>query len=193
MRKVLINTLLLSTLFGGVALGDYFIQDAQSHKPVAMSTVSDGADATKGAKADSVCGTSTGTCSVVALLKFIAQSVSSALPLGTAGGWTPLKLAALSNTAVAIKASAGQLGKVYCSNADATHWAYFQVFNVASGSVTVGTTASVPYGIPPASSSGFTMGPVGDQYSTAISAAATSTATNGTAPTTAIDCTVSYN
>lgn len=44
----------------------------------------DGWDLTQGAKADSVCGTATGTCSVVALLKYLNASVSAAVPAGTA-------------------------------------------------------------------------------------------------------------
>lgn len=51
----------------------------------------DGWDLTQGAKADSVCGTSTGTCSVVALLKYlntqavsIATNTGAALPAGSA-------------------------------------------------------------------------------------------------------------
>jgi hypothetical protein len=44
----------------------------------------DGWDLTQGAKADSACGTATGTCSVVALLKFLNTSVSAAIPAGSA-------------------------------------------------------------------------------------------------------------
>lgn len=136
----------------------------------------------------------TGTsCDLIQIDKAIANAVNSPPPLGTANGWTPLKLAALTNTAVAIKASAGQLGKLYCYNPNATV-AYIQVYNVASGSVTVGTTAALQsYGIPPTSASGFVSALVGDQYGTAMSVAATTTAGGGTAPSTAIDCDVSYN
>lgn len=115
-------------------------------------------------------------------------------PLGTTGGWTPIPLAALGNTAVAIKATAGQLGWIYCSNADATHWAYVQVFNLAAASVMVGTTVAVGFfGIPPSSSGGLSVSLVGTQFSTAISAAATSTATGGTGPNTAPDCSAGFN
>ncbi len=124
----------------------------------------------------------------------VLAAVQSPIPLGTTtGGWTPLKLAALTNTAVAIKASGGWLGKLYCWNPNATV-AYIQVYNVAAGSVTVGTTAALQsYGIPPTNSAGFVMNAVGDEYGTAISAAATTTAGGGTAPGTAVDCNVSYN
>jgi hypothetical protein len=72
---------------------------------------------------------------------------------------------------------------------------YIQVFNAAAGSVTVGTTTSIPYGIPANGSSGFVMDLVGEQYSNSsgFSIAATTTATGGTAPSTALDCNVSYN
>jgi hypothetical protein len=42
-------------------------------------TVADGADVTQGAKADAVCGTATGTCSEVALIKFLNQTNVSIL------------------------------------------------------------------------------------------------------------------
>lgn len=129
----------------------------------------------------------------IASLATLVTNSAAPLPIGTANGWTPLKLAALSNTATAVKGAAGWLGKLYCYNPNATV-AYIQVYNVVSGSVTVGTTAALQsYGIPATNSAGFIMGTVGDQYSTAISVAATTAAGNGTAPGTAVDCNVSYN
>lgn len=129
----------------------------------------------------------------IASLATIATNSAAPIPIGTTNGWTPLKLAALSNTATAVKGAAGWLGKLYCYNPNATV-AYIQVYNVVSGSVTVGTTAALQsYGIPATNSAGFIMGTVGDQYSTAISVAATTAAGNGTAPGTAVDCNVSYN
>ncbi len=113
--------------------------------------------------------------------------------LATSGGWTMKLLNGLTNSAVAIKASAGQLGKVYCWNPNATV-AFMQVYNVAAGSVTVGATSpSQSYGIPPTNSSGYTLSVVGDQYGTAISAAATTTVAGGSAPSSALDCNASYN
>jgi len=44
----------------------------------------DGWDITQGAKADAVCGTATGTCSVIALLKYLNSAVNSSIPAGTA-------------------------------------------------------------------------------------------------------------
>lgn len=177
-----------NTSFGATVASSGFSSGALS-----VGAGTDGWNVTQGAKADSACSTDTGTCSEIALFKRLLQSVNSAPPLGTTGGWTPLKLAALTNTAVAIKASAGQLAKLYCYNPNATV-IYVQTYNVASGSVTVGTTVALQsYGIPATSSGGFALSLVGDQYSTAISAAATTTAGGGTAPGTAVDCDVSYN
>jgi hypothetical protein len=137
------------------------------------------------------------SCGQISLLKAAANAINSPPPLGTANGWTPLKLAALTNTAVVIKGSStsgGQLGKLYCANTNST-MAYVQVFNVAAASVTVGTTASIPYGIPANGTAGYVMDLVGDQYSNTagFSIAATTTATGGTALGTALDCNVSYN
>lgn len=121
---------------------------------------------------------------------FAVQNTPS---LATASGWTPKLLNALTNTAVAVKASAGQLAKLYCYNPNSSV-AYVQVFNIASGSVTVGTSTPLQsYAIAPTNTGGFALSGIGDQYGTAISVAATTTATGGSAPSTALDCNVSYN
>lgn len=174
---------------GAVAAGAY-VSGSILSGALASGAGSDGWDVTQGSKADAATCATTNTA--LACLRQIDADIKSSIPLGTAGGWTPLKLAALTNTAVAIKASAGWLGKLYCYNPNATV-AYVQVYNVASGSVTVGTTASIPYGIPATNASGFVMDAVGDQYGTAMAIAATTTATGGTAPGTALDCNVSFN
>lgn len=110
----------------------------------------------------------------------------------TTGGWTLHEDDALTNTAVAIKASGGQLGKLYCYNPNASV-AYIQIYNVIAASVTVGTTAHAQsYGIPATTAAGYSISP-GDQYATAISYAATTTPGGGTAPGTALTCNVSYN
>jgi hypothetical protein len=51
-------------------------------------TVADGADVTLGAKADSVCGTATGTCTLEALIKYLNTQVSSPPPWLTAATWS---------------------------------------------------------------------------------------------------------
>jgi len=150
----------------------------------------DGWDTAEGTTTSTACPVS-GTATVVGCLR---SAVNNPVTLGSASGGISTKtLAALTNTAIAVKAAAGQVYSAQCSNSDATHWAYIQIFNVAAASVTMGTTAPTKFvGIPPASNAGFTFSLVGDQYSTAISAGAASTSTGGTAPTTAIDCTVDF-
>lgn len=121
------------------------------------------------------------------------SAITAAPTLGSASaGMTYKKLAALSNTAVAVDASPGQLYELYCYNPNASV-AYIQVYDTAQGSVTVGTTAAVlSYGIPATSASGFTHSLVSIQFSTAITVAATTAAGNGTAPGTAVDCNAVY-
>ena len=104
---------------------------------------------------------------------------------GTTGGWSVSSQTALSNTKVSVKASAGTLGgyMFYNSNAAAT---YIQVFDVASGSVTVGvTTPTYVIPLPPASAANieFTLG---INHATAMTVAATTTATGSSAPSTAL-------
>ena len=113
--------------------------------------------------------------------------------LATTGGWTPLLLNSLAATVTTIKNTPGQLGKVYCYNPNAVV-SYVQIFNLSSGNVTLGTTTPLNIlGIAPTSSNVWMMNPVGDQYSAAISIAATTTASGLTAPNTALVCNVSYN
>lgn len=84
----------LGTNFGGggagggggaitAAIGSY-AAGALSAGAFATGAGVDGWDLTQGAKADSVCATPTGTCSVVALLKFLNAAVNSSIPAGTA-------------------------------------------------------------------------------------------------------------
>jgi hypothetical protein len=113
--------------------------------------------------------------------------------LTTAGGWTPKNLAGLTNTATAIKTSAGQLGMLYCSNTN-TGWVYAQLYNTAAGGVTVGSTANVaPIGIAPGQTGGFPLSFPGMQFSTAITVAVTTTAGGATAPAIVVDCAAAYN
>lgn len=110
-----------------------------------------------------------------------------------APSWTTKLLNGLSNSATAVKATGGQVAKVYCYNPNASV-AYIQIYNVAAASVIVGTTPPAQsYGIPPTNAAGFVLPLGGDYYSSAISAAATTTATGGSAPGTALDCNISYN
>ncbi len=63
-------------------------------------TVADGADSAEGAKADAACGTPTGTCSVIALLKFLNTQAAASIPAGSnlIGG---VNISQLGGTAIA--------------------------------------------------------------------------------------------
>lgn len=92
----------------------------------------------------------------------------------------------LSNAAQAIKASAGQLYGWYIFNPNATP-VYIPIYNVAAGSVTVGTTNSaMVLGIPPTSAANI-LSAVGIEFTNAgFSAAATTTPDGNTAPATSL-------
>ena len=99
---------------------------------------------------------------------------------------------ALTNSAQAIKGSAGRLCGYFIYNPN-TATVYVQFYNVASGSVTVGTTNPLfMLPIPPGSSANLWMQPGGVEFTTAMSWAATSTAGGNAAPTTALDATAWY-
>ncbi len=113
--------------------------------------------------------------------------------LATSGGWTPGITAALSTTVQSIKSSAGQLGKMLCYNPNASV-AYVQIFNIASGSVTLGTSTPVDVvPVPATLNGGFTLAFPGEQFGNAISYAATTTATGSAALGTPLTCSYGYN
>lgn len=99
--------------------------------------------------------------------------------------------AAISNTAVSVKSSGGNLYGFDILNTNASI-VYVQVFNVASGSVTVGTTTPVKVIPLTASEEKHISFSIPESYSTAISIAATTGATNGTAPGSAIVVNMDY-
>lgn len=126
---------------------------------------------------------------------FINQSSVGALWVSLApaiaNGESMFLANAMSTTVKAVKASAGQLYSYHCYNPAAAA-TYIQIFNTASGSVVLGTTTPVlSLGIP-AGGAGNLEWPNGLAFSTAISAAATTTATGLTAPATAADCNFTY-
>lgn len=98
---------------------------------------------------------------------------------------------ALTSTAQAIKASAGQIYGYYIHNPN-TSTAYVIVYNIASGSVTVGTsTPKLVFAIPAGSSANVEFSN-GIAFDTAMSAAATTTGGGNTAPTTALEAMFFY-
>lgn len=93
---------------------------------------------------------------------------------------------------VAVKASAGAIYGYHLYNPHATDEVYVQFFDVAAASVTVGTTTpSRVRAIPPGAALDATL-PVPWTFGTAISMAATSTATGSGAPAAAIVASLEY-
>lgn len=115
----------------------------------------------------------------------------------TSNGWSTFMASsgdgstALTNTAQAVKASAGTLGGWYIYNPNATA-AYVIIYNTASGSVTVGTTnPQMVLCIPATSAANVEFGN-GINFTTAIAVAATTTGGGNTAPTTALEANFYY-
>jgi hypothetical protein len=122
------------------------------------------------------------------------QTARAQTPGIPSGGYITGAVASLSTTVTGIKASSGWLGKMVCNNPN-TAVAYVQVFNIAAGAVTLGSSAPVDIvPVPPNSlNGGFTLSFPGERFSTAISFAATTTPTGSTAPATALTCAYGYN
>jgi hypothetical protein len=107
------------------------------------------------------------------------------------GGWSKIKYAAQTTTKQAVKASAGTFGGYYAYNPNSSV-AYIQVFDVASGSVTLGTTApDMIFGIPATSGANLEI-TNGVNMGTAITLACTTTATGSSAPSTGLDLTIFF-
>lgn len=101
------------------------------------------------------------------------------------GGWTPYSNTALGSTKASVKTAAGTLGGWMIYNPN-TVVAYVQVFDVASGSVTVGTTTpTYVLSIPPTSAANLEA-TCGINHATAIIVAATTTPTGSGNPTTGL-------
>lgn len=98
---------------------------------------------------------------------------------------------ALTNSAQAIKASAGQLygWLIYNPNDEVS---FVNVYNATSGSVTVGTTVPLFHFPVPAGAAANLSGAHGIAFGTAISASATKTAGSNTAPDTALEAVFFY-
>jgi hypothetical protein len=132
-------------------------------------------------------------CALAAVLA-ISSVAHAQTPTTVPGGYLPGAAASLSTTVTAIKASSGWLGKMLCNNPNSSI-AYVQIFNIAAGSVTLGSSTPVDIvPVPPNSlNGGFTLPVPGERFSTAISFAATTTPTGSTAPGTALTCAYGYN
>jgi hypothetical protein len=126
----------------------------------------------------------------------LRQIATNGIPDGTVGSSTVNSTSsdggtALTNTAQAIKASAGSLLGYYIYNPNSSAM-FVQVYNTASGSVTVGTTSPLFMLTIPAASAANLWMPGGIAFGTAMSWSATSTAGGNGAPTTALDAVAWY-
>jgi hypothetical protein len=112
----------------------------------------------------------------------------------TAGGNTPFWLDNLAGTVTAIKASAGQLYNIQVSNTQAATACYIQLFNTATGSVTLGTTSPVSeYFVPASTTIQIPYGDIGNAYGTAISIASTTTDKGATGSASGVIVSGSFN
>lgn len=112
-------------------------------------------------------------------------------PDAGATGLTMFRNTALSNTAVAVKASAGRVYNYHFYNSN-TSDAFVQFYNTAQGSVTVGTTTPVKTFAVPAGGVIDGVWAFSPAFSTAITVAATTTIAGGSAPSTGLLVNLDY-
>jgi hypothetical protein len=117
--------------------------------------------------------------------------ITTLAPSNDTEGWDVANNIDVDETEDAVKASAGKLGGWYIYNPNSSA-AYVVVYNVASGSVTVGTTAAKWIMAIPATSAANLEMVNGITFDTAIAVAATTTATGNTAPSTALEANFLY-
>lgn len=131
-------------------------------------------------------------------------TINTALPAGTNAigqvnvspvsgqGWPSTYSGSIGATATAVKSSAGTLGAYYIYNAN-TSVVYVQIFDLATGSVTLGTTAPKwSIGIPASGAANLEL-VNGLKFSTAITIAVTTTRAGSTAPTSTVDINMAYD
>lgn len=123
--------------------------------PVAGSFI-DGWDATQGAKADTTCGTATGTCSAIALLKFLNTAVTGPVSAGsnligvvntaaaTTGGCTPAHyyMAGTSVNSTNVKNAAGTLCELTIINTS-TAQGFFRLYDLSAAPTCSSATGAV--------------------------------------------------
>lgn len=114
----------------------------------------------------------------------VSGSITTAASASVTGTDTDFQ-AALLATVVAVKASSGRLYSFYAENPNVTK-SYIQMFDLATGGVILGTTTpKLSFFIPPSGAAEFYM-TVPATFGTAISIAATTTATGSTPPGTGL-------
>lgn len=166
-------------------------------------TIADGACVTLGAKADArSTATDTTAVTIMQVLKEISymEQNPASRAVTNAGTFAVQNTSAAvgmffdsdaDNTAQVLKAAAGTLYKVHAVNTNVAA-AYIQLFNVAAGSVTVGVTAPnyVIYVPPSGAVTEDFVHPL--NFATAITYAATTTATGAGDPTTGLTVSAAY-
>lgn len=119
--------------------------------------------------------------------------IPSTSPSATAPGMDTYRNAALSNTDQPVKASAGNLYSWQAQNPDTVNDVWLHFYDAATANVTPGTTTpKLSFWIPAGGANGEVLGDVPYTFATAITVAATTTPTGGTAPATAIVMTAGY-
>lgn len=132
-----------------------------------------------------------GTATTKSGLLGVAAQPATTGGLTTFNGTTSDGGTAVSTTAVAVKASAGQLyGWYYYNPNDEVVFVAF--YNTAQGSVTVGTTNPLFQLALPAGAAGHVFPPIGIAFSTAITVSSTKTAGSATANDSQIDLVLWY-
>lgn len=106
-------------------------------------------------------------------------------------GLTVFSNQALTNTVTAVKTSAARMHQYDFYNPNATG-VWIQLFNLATGSVTLGTTAPTRTIYLPATSGRDWSSSFSDSWSTALTIACTTTNTGSTAPSSAIQAYIGY-
>lgn len=106
-------------------------------------------------------------------------------------GWPSTYSGSIGATVTSVKSSAGTLGAYYIYNAN-TSVVYVQIFDLATGSVTLGTTAPKwSIGIPASGAANLEF-VNGLKFSTAITIAVTTTRAGSTAPSSTVDVNLAY-
>lgn len=116
----------------------------------------------------------------------LASILAALSPSATQGGLDTILIGSLTNAAQAVKASSGRLHGVHCVN-NHTAIVYVQIFDLATGSVTLGTTVpKQSYAVP--ANGGILDLPLPDpiSFATAITVACTTTYNGSTAPGTTL-------
>ena len=170
------QTALLTTLTGAiVTVGDAASITAKGVPPTAIRD--DALSALSDAEGDEVRLRVDGNGALWVQLAGALAAATDAVHLGgsasASDGPSRYKTLDLDETEEEIKATAGNLYGIIVANTHASAWRYLKLYNATAANVTVGTTTPVEtIALPPSSLAHLPMN-LGDRFSTAITAAAT--------------------